>query len=285
MISEIKDTLISLGATDVTGSTIKAVLQSGLGSITGDALVGNSVNDILDSFNNQHACKVVFSLLPEGTAVVVKSGSNVISAYSAGTYYLKEGTYTYTATLAGYVSATDQSFTVITAEINTTKTIEVELEEDTCEVTFTTTPIGATVVVKEGEEVVTATSGKVYDLKVGSYTYSVTNDGYDSATDVALEIVLADVVEGTKAISVELAESTCIVTFATTPDDATVVVTDSEAAVVAAEVDGTYNLIAGTYSYTVSKEGYTPLENAELIISAGDVTTGSKTVTVEITII
>ncbi|MGR6836659.1 hemoblobin-interacting domain-containing protein [Syntrophomonas erecta] len=46
------------------------------------------------------------------------------------------------------------------------------------------------------------------------------------------------------------------VTFAVTPEDATVVVKDSEGIEVTAEADGTYKLEAGEYSYTVSSEGY-----------------------------
>jgi len=287
MISELKETLISLGASDVSGSTIKAVLKAGLGSITGDTLEGNTVNSVLESFSNQHACKVEFSSVPEGATIVLKSGSNVITAYSAGVYYLKEGAYTYTATLVGYVTKADQALSIITAEIGTTKAVEVELVEDTCEVTFATTPVGAVVVVKEGETVIDATSGKVYDLEIGDYTYSVTADGYDTITDAALSIVLADIAD-TKTVTVELEESTCVVTFA--PIDsvssepitgATIVVKLGETTI-PAEVDGTYKLVADTYAYDISADLYTSQTAVELIISAGDVSTGTKTIATQL---
>ena len=287
MINEIKETLISLGASNVSGSSIKEILKSGLGSITGDTITGNTLNEVFDSFNNQHACKVVFDVVPDGVAIVVKSGSNVIAAYSAGVYYLKEGAYTYTATLVGYVTKADQALSIITAEIGTTKAVEVELVEDTCEVTFATTPVGATVVVKEGEEVVAATSGKVYDLEIGDYTYSVTADGYDTITDAALSIVLADIAD-TKTVTVELEESTCVVTFA--PIDsvssepitgATIVVKLGETTILA-EVDGTYKLVADTYAYDISADLYTSQTAVELIISAGDVSTGTKTIATQL---
>jgi hypothetical protein len=46
------------------------------------------------------------------------------------------------------------------------------------------------------------------------------------------------------------------VTFTVTPVDATVVVKDNTNAIITAEEDGTYKLAAGTYTYTVTKEGY-----------------------------
>jgi len=50
------------------------------------------------------------------------------------------------------------------------------------------------------------------------------------------------------------------VTFEVTPEGATVVVKDSENNEVTAEADGTYKLVAGEYSYTVSADGYVTKE-------------------------
>lgn len=69
----------------------------------------------------------------------------------------------------------------------------------------------------------------------------------------------------------------CTVTFALTPSTATVVVKQA-GVVVPANEDETYNLVADTYSYTISAEGYVTQTDVELVVNSGDATTGTKTV-------
>jgi hypothetical protein len=95
-----------------------------------------------------------------------------------------------------------------------------------------------------------------------------------------LTISNSDETTGSKTVEVTL--TTCVVTFSLTPADATVVVKQGDT-VIEPQENGTYLLIAGTYTYSVTKEDYTPLEDQELVISSSDVTTGSKTVTAVIT--
>ena len=190
---QLKQTLIKLGAETVSGDTIAVVLKTGLGSITGNTLAGNTIAEVLNSFNNNHVATVVFSTTPTGVTIVVKSGANVVQPYEDGNYYLEPGSYTYTATKVGYVTKADQALTVLEADVNTTKTVNVALVEDTAEVVFTLDPVDATVVVKEGETVINPTSGTTYDLEVGNYTYTVSKAGYISETDVPLAVVLEDI--------------------------------------------------------------------------------------------
>lgn len=75
----------------------------------------------------------------------------------------------------------------------------------------------------------------------------------------------------------------CKVTFSTTPANATVTVKDSKGASVAKQSDGKFHLKEGSYTYSASAEGYTPVENQSLTISNSDEQTGSKTVTVTLT--
>ena len=42
-------------------------------------------------------------------------------------------------------------------------------------------------------------------------------------------------------------------------------------------------LAAATYSYSATKDGYVDITDAELVVAAGDVTTGTKEVTVTMT--
>lgn len=192
IVTQLKAALIKLGATTVSGDTIATVLKTGLGSITGNALTGNTIATVLNSFNNNHVATVTFSTTPAGTTIVVKSGANVIAPYEDGNYYLEPGSYTYTASADGYVTKANQALTIIEDDVNTTKTVTVELVLDTAEVVFTLDPVDSTLVVKQGETVIDPTSGTTYDLPVGNYTYTVTRDTYVSEVDVALVIALED---------------------------------------------------------------------------------------------
>ena len=124
-------------------------------------------------------------------------------------------------------------------------------------------------------------SGK-YHLKEGSYTYDASAAHYTSKTNQALTITNADETTGTKTVSVTLDRADCEVTFSTTPENATIVVKDSESETVSPDASGKYYLTAGSYTYDASAEGYTAKEGQSLTIAAGDVTTGTKTVTVEL---
>ena len=78
------------------------------------------------------------------------------------------------------------------------------------------------------------------------------------------------------------AKYTCIVTFATTPEDATVVVKQGET-IIAPETDGTFALKEGSYTYTISADGYFSLADQALTITNAEETTGTKTVTKSLT--
>lgn len=152
-----------------------------------------------------------------------------------------------------------------------------------CTVTFALTPSTATVVVKQAGVVVPANDDGTYSLKEGSYTYDVSNAGYVSKLAQALTITNADETTGTKEVTVALTKY-CVVTFA--PVDsvsseaitgATIVVKKGETTFTA-NANGTYNLVADTYAFDISKTGYVAQTAVELVVSAGDVTTGTKTV-------
>ena len=147
-----------------------------------------------------------------------------------------------------------------------------------CEVTFSKTPSNATVVLKKGSETIESSNGKYY-LKEGTYTYDVSAPHYTSKTSQSLTITNADETTGTKTVNVSLDRSECAVSFTLSPETATLVVKDSESHTVS-PVDGVYWLAAGSYTYTASAEGYTSQEDQSLTIAAGDVSTGTKTVSV-----
>lgn len=153
-------------------------------------------------------------------------------------------------------------------------------------VTFTKTTEGSTVVVKDinGDDVTVETNG-TYKLHEETYTVTNSKAGYFSKT-TTIEVEQADITAGTKAVTLEALEKYCVVTFAVKDsesdaniEDAVIVVNDGED-IVTAESDGTYKLVAGTYTYGVTASGYTPQTAQELVISSGEVTTGTKAVSV-----
>lgn len=73
-----------------------------------------------------------------------------------------------------------------------------------CEVTFSTTPAGATIVVKDSAgKTISAKEGKYY-LNEGSYTYDASATGYVSKTGQSLVITNSDEQTGTKTVTVTL---------------------------------------------------------------------------------
>ena len=73
---------------------------------------------------------------------------------------------------------------------------------------------------------------------------------------------------------------TCKVTFSVTPASAVVVVKNSKGEEIGAHNDGKYYLKEGTYTYSVSADGYVAKDAQTLVITNSDETAGAKTVTV-----
>lgn len=120
------------------------------------------------------------------------------------------------------------------------------------------TPKAVNAVVAKDVEVIVKANAEVSDEDAVKVT------GTESTTPVELDPEQEQEPEPEKKYEI---------TFNVTPEDATVVVKKDET-VVAAREDGTYELEAGTYSYTVTKEGY---KEATGTIEVG---TENKTVTV-----
>ena len=156
-------------------------------------------------------------------------------------------------------------------------------------VTFAPTPSDAVIVVKDaGGTVVTANQGGTYTLHEQTYTYTVSKTGYLTKTET-LTISQADITTGTKTVTVSLT-AICRVTFAAKdsvsndPVTGFTLVVKKGTSVIAPNTAGglVYDLPAATYTYTVSKDGYVTQTDVEQVISAGDVSTGTKTVTISL---
>ena len=200
--------------------------------------------------------EVKFITTPDNAAVVVKDAENkVVEAAEGKTYKLEAGKYSYTVSAEGYVTKTAEITVAGADAIEVTLEKEV-VEPETYEVKFTTTPENATVVVKDAEnKVVEAAEGKAYKLEAGKYSYTVSAEGYVTKT-AEITVTGADTIA--VILEKEVVEpETYEVKFATTPDNAAVVVKDAQGNVVAPAEGKTYVLEAGaSYSYTVSAEGY-----------------------------
>jgi len=149
----------------------------------------------------------------------------------------------------------------------------------TCVVTFALTPETAKVVVKQNGVSIAPEDDGTFALKEGSYTYSISADGYFSLVDQALVITNADETTGTKTVTKSLTKY-CVVTFDTTPAGASITVYDSTSKKVDAEADGTYKLAEGSYTYNATADGYIGKTAQSLSITSSEVATGTKTVTV-----
>lgn len=187
-------------------------------------------------------------------------------------FALPNGTYNYTITAQGYVTA-EGSFTVEDVGLD----ISINLYEVTFDVTFTVTnqagdPIaGAQISIGDCTETTDNSGIASFALPSGSYEYHVTATKYipaDGSVDVSDEEV---------NISLSLAHEDEVpheVTF-------TIIVLDGGAPVTGAKVDiagttlttdaegkASINLVNGTYEYTVTKIGYDSVDGSVTVVNA-----------------
>lgn len=155
-------------------------------------------------------------------------------------------------------------------------------------VTFTKTTDGSEIVVKDlNGDVVAPEQNGTYNLHEETYAVINSKAGYFSKT-TEITIEQADITAGTKSVTLAALEKYCVVTFA--PKDsvsseaitgATIIVKKGEDVVVA-EANGTYKLVANSYTYDISATGYVPQAAVALTVESGDVSTGTKTIAPEL---
>lgn len=188
-------------------------------------------------------------------------------SYDAGLYQfeLAAGTYAYTVNKAGYIAAAGQ---VVITDADVTE--QVTLTLITFQLTFDVednngNAIADAIVTLEG---VSYDAGEYqFDLAPGTYAYSVGKDGY-TTTDGQLVITDADVTE-----EVVLTLVTFQLTFIVEDNDGNTL-TDAVVSIDGISYDpGVYqfDLAPGTYSYTVSKEGFNT-QTGEVVITDTDLT-------------
>ena len=141
--------------------------------------------------------------------------------------------------------------------------------------TFTGAPTGTTFVVKQGETVIEAEADGSYLLANGSYTYTGSAFGYGDANG-SFTVNGGDVSE---TVSMNKTAAYTVSFKITKPSGITAeaaVAVKSGNTIIAAAEDGTYNLPAGTYTYTITCDGC-ETETGEFIV-------GEEAMTVEVTL-
>ena len=127
---------------------------------------------------------VTFPQMPEGAAITVKQGENVVEPAEDGSYLLPDGAYTYSASLFGYAPVTDVPFTVAGAAVPIAEGLA---KLPTYKVRFNITPAEAAAVAEvtlcnsDGTEM-TADGEGSYNLPKGEYTYTIKAQGFKKAT-------------------------------------------------------------------------------------------------------
>lgn len=196
-----------------------------------------------------------------GAAVTVDGVNKTTGEEGTVTFALTNGSYDYSVVLAGYVDQSG-SFTVSNADRDITVTL---VDEDAVEhqVTFTITGAGgatvsgATIYIN-GSQLTTDENGQAeIRLVNGSYGFTVSAPGYadypgsvtvnNGATQVAVALTLA---EYQIVFTVTAEDGTTAI------EGATVEIAGKATQLTDASGTVTFNLTNGSYSYTVTKDGY-----------------------------
>ena len=147
--------------------------------------------------------------------------------------------------------------------------------ENLYKLTFAGAPAGTMFVVKQGETVIEAEADGSYLLTNGSYTYTASAFGYEDANG-SITMNDGDVSE---TVSMNKTAAYTVTFNITKPSGITAeaaVAVKSGNTVITADEDGTYNLPADTYSYTITCEGCET--------ETGEFTVGAEAMTVEVTL-
>lgn len=126
--------------------------------------------------------EVTFPSMPDGAEITVKQDGTTVKPDSEGVWILADGSYTYSASLWGYVSAEDVSFTVSGADLASEATLTAKTRYS---LTFSITPTDAeasiTLKNSESSEMTSTGNAKVYNVPDDTYSYVVEADGYKKA--------------------------------------------------------------------------------------------------------
>ena len=264
------------------GTYSYSVTASGYQSTSGNVSVSGSdvtVNvglepELPDEYTVTFTVTDAITADPISGANVSIDGNNLTTNSSGeATIDLPDGTYSYTITAAGYQNSSG-NVTVSGANVN----VDVSLDPMEYTVTFIVTdessgdPVSGASVEIDGNILTTDASGQAaIDLPNGTYSYTVTAPGYQTAAGsitVSGSSVTEDVV-------LQLMEYT--VTFLVTdistsdPIENAEIDIDGELLTTNASGEAFIDLVNGTYAYTVTAAGYETVDD-DVLVDGDDVT-------------
>ena len=138
---------------------------------------------------------------------------------------------------------------------------------------FNVTPSDATIVLKDSNNVeINPATNNTYLVPNGVYTYTITKEGYVTITDTVI------VNDSDVSLTINMVTLEHTLSFNVTPSGATILVKDSNDNVINPDINNNYIVVNGTYTYTITKEGYITVENT-VTINDADVT---LTITMEL---
>ena len=228
------------------GGTVAGCLNTGAVTATGEragAIVGSKGSNVMPAAAN---CYYLESTCGQGI------GSNVMEDDHAAAVTQEELTQPRLVGLLGGEFATCND--------GTAPVLKWENSAASYVLYFAVTPAGASISLTKDGQAVTAAGTGCYLVGAGSYAYTVTKTGYDSASGT-VEFT------SSQCVPVTLALETFPVTFSVAPSDAVITVKNAAGQTVTAGETG-YRLINGAYTYTVEKFGYVTQAGAFTVANA-----------------
>ena len=201
-------------------------------------------------------------------ATIILNGQNVSAGASTG---LVQGTYTYSISASGYNTATG----TVNVMIGQTTNINIGLSAISTPVTgsgyveINTTPSSASIVLN-GQNV---TAGAPVTLSPGTYSYSISASGYNTATGTVTVVAGQMTIINVNLSTVSVSPTTGQVVIVATPASAIITLNNQ---IVSSGTPVSFS--PGTYSYSISASGYNTATGTVNVI-AGQTTNKSITLT------
>ena len=229
-------------------------------------------------YKSEQLCSVSFNCINDddntaitsGLGIAVYNSSNMsISASDDGSFRLARGkTYKVVITKLGYE---DKAFD-FTVDDAASQTIEARMIKAECSITFNAIDEDGNAI-NDASVQVTNSAGTVmnpsvrnamrYNLKQGTYSYKLSADGYTQATGtfgVSLESLTLNIT--LKAVPNKLSFNIVGEDGQAISDASVKVMTSTSLTAIAADEDGTYSLVKGSYRYVIYKEGYASVRDS-----------------------
>lgn len=234
------------------------ISANGFGEKTGTFQINNETITINETLYNSHKTKFIVKNSSNQTisnAHISINGEELITGQNGmDSTYLISGTYTYTINKIGYdeyegtLTVSDADITeIVTAFDKTNYTVNFTVQDNE-----NTTLEGAQVNIGENSTSTNANGQATIQGNFGSNEYSVSKDGYETATGY---IMLLEEAEVAVTLDPVYTVTFMVESYNGTLEGATIEI-DNQSLITDASGEATIELTNGEYPYTVTKEGY-----------------------------